>query len=79
MPGPQQRLEEMGVQANNPTFPKPKQGNAHPGKHRKFLPFHIHQFATLEIDTVPVTEAETQKATATVAFFVPLTPFTGQI
>jgi hypothetical protein len=43
-------------------------GNAHLGKHRKFLPFHTHPFVTLAIDTVSVTDCREQKATVAVAF-----------
>jgi hypothetical protein len=45
------------------------QGNSHLGNHAEFLPFHTHEFATLEIDTNSVT-IQDRKATATVAFLV---------
>ena len=43
--------------------------NSHLGNQRKNLPFHTHEFATLEIDTNSVTVRDT-KATVKVAFIV---------
>jgi hypothetical protein len=43
---------------------------SHIGNPRKNLPNQLTQFATLEIDTVSVTEGREQKATALVAFFI---------
>jgi hypothetical protein len=43
-------------------------GNCHIGNARKNLPFSPTRFATLEIDTVSVTEDSKQKATITVPF-----------
>jgi hypothetical protein len=38
-----------------------RRGNCHTGNPRKNLPFFPTRFATLEIDTVPVTEGRKQK------------------